>query len=206
MPKLSSLNKIIIGLFVIIVIVTSILLFLLFNKQRNNVSPSPTPEATATTTTELSEKVFFSPDAKRIKTGDIVYYFFRVVLVDKPSFDLVTGDALGTFYFENDPSKNTFKYRFVTQDIEQFQIGIYSSDFQSKSAWNIRPKAEFVDFAQPGTVAEMRGAFDLRIKEQDTMVSKIESILQIFKDSYGGTINVPDNFVFEAVQMGFVEK
>lgn len=203
MRGMGAMNKILISIFVVVVAITSILLFILFNKQKSIRSPSSSPSPAATGT---SDRVSFSPDARRAKTGNKVYYFLKVVLVDKPSFDLISGDALGSFYFQNDPAKNIFKYRLMTQGIDKFQIGLYFTDFQSKSNWNIRSKSELIDLAQPGAIAEIRGGFDLTMEDQSSAVTHIEEVFQLFSESYGKRISVPEGFTFEALQIGFAEK
>jgi len=208
MGKGLPLNRILIIVFIVVVLATGGLVFLLYsNQSKNSALPTVSPTS-STSVSELSTETIFSPDIRKVNnpSNDSVFYFMKVVLIDTPSFDPATGDAIGKFYFPNDPAKNIFNYSLTTLDFNKFYIGLYSTNFESKSSWKYRSKNELVNLAKSGVLAEMMGQFLISSKGSLDKVADIDSVFRSFRDSYGKSISIPSGFVFQAAQLGFVQE
>lgn len=199
--KLST-NKLVIIIFGLTLITTSILLFILFKKQTStrNIAQTPTPTSTSIQP-RVDEVLTKSVGKKTDPNTNTVYYSLNVVLKGNIGFEYETGNALGKFYLPEDPAKNLFSFSLTSHD-GKYYVGSFPQGLDSSSTWQYVDKNKLIELTKDGSEVQIRGTYMLIVPGNLENTKKID---KAFKDVNLGTLdqNEVNNFVFQASSMGF---
>jgi len=186
-----QINTTFLIILVISIIITGVAFFHLFKLQN-----------------ELRPIVFgehYTIDVKKNINKDYnsAFYSLDVILTGKITFDIITGDAVGNFYFKSDPAKNVFRYRLPISDNNEFYIGTYPTGSTPNPVWEMKSKDDFIEFAHDGAIAQIGEIFRLDWAQDVNLIISTDKVLTSLKNAEGNRISIPNNFSFKASSISF---
>jgi len=149
--------------------------------------------------------VSFTNDIRKIvntSQGDIIYNL-TVTPTGKLSFDKLTGNAFGSFYLKNDPSKNIINYRLPCTNEYLFPVGTYLADLASSSSWKLVTFEEFTNLIRKNNIAVFHAIYEAGSDRDSADIAASDQVFTALANAKGKKINIPENFIFKASSVSF---
>lgn len=194
-------SKFLIITLTVLIILTAGLL-VIFRIKQPGVSILPTnsekPKESIRKSSEIGSKKILNTNI------NAAFYYLDAVLTGEVAFDPKDNHALGSFYLSGDSSKKILKFDlYFYQDTNGFYIGETDENGENDFLWSSRSKEELVKLYSPGKRIELRGVYYLNTLENAKAVRQIDSVFDSLVKSGEKETEIPANFVFKALSIGF---
>jgi hypothetical protein len=174
-----------------VVFAAGLVLFIIFNTQNK-------PRA-------ITIESDFTEDIKKFTNQDFKtsLYTIDVVLVGDLSFDPVSKNAIGNFYYKSDPNKNAITYYLVPTKDDKYIISTLSDNKDSSSVFKEVTKDELIGLAKDGSPVRMEHTYRLDSTQDLYDSSILDDIFMIYKNAGGYKLPIPFDFMFKASTISF---